>query len=256
MSAERRNLIQEYLVENFLAHGHYSSLSIGKAPAYLPGFSDPEMKRCLFLERGEERFLVVVHSDARYLRNLDDFETLMGFMTSRDIATVSVFDDQAFYNWDRGVFKSSRVGRLEEVRKRIKLLGLERVAQKLGPVTYYKNQRDCLEVVRFTDGVIADYSQSRNDFARRNIQQRELLTVMDAEVLKRLDDFELVDRGIVRNTHVAGFEDYDAFQEKAEPVADERTQHLLDELAGGNEEIRGMMNWEDIQAVRKFGGKV
>lgn len=256
MSAQGRDLIQEYLVENFRVHGNYSSLSIGEAPAYLSGIRDPEMKRCLFLERDEERFLVMVHSDARYLRNLDDFETLMQFMTSKDIALVSVFDDRAFYNWDKGVFKPSRTGRPEEVKNRIKLLGLERVAQKLGPVTYYKNQRECLEVVRFTDGVVADYSQSRNDFAREHIRQRELFTVMDAEVLERLDDFELVDKGIVHKIHVAGFDVYVASEERTEPVADQRTQHLLDELAGGNEELPSMMNWQDIAAVEKFGRKV
>ncbi len=188
MSAKKRDDIKDYLYEGLIKS--FDKICVGRTP--LEGYSSPEDARFLALWRDEERFLVAVHADRGYKNRLGDFSQFMKVMAKQNVACVSVFDDKIFYQWDRGVFKVSREGTEAEKRRRIKLQGLERVLQPLGPIAYYKNRTKEIEVVRLTGGVIADYSQSENSYAREIVQKKELLTVMDPTIIGRYkDQFDL-----------------------------------------------------------------
>jgi len=238
MGIKEREAITDYLVEELRSRGSFSSIS----PHSAFNYDIPEEKRCISLERGRGKFLIAVHSDANYKGGQKSFSAFLRFLTQKEgVACVSVFDDSVFYNWDQGIFKPSRRGSQEQIRKRIKLLGLERQAQELGPLTYYKQQRPRLEVVKFTGGVVADYSGSQRtpDW----IKERELLTVMDAEVLETLTQFDLGYERDVKGVRVAKFiaprpvvQEYNDIDEGVEYNLDERLEFAFQELQSGNDE--------------------
>lgn len=254
MGRKERETIKEYLIEELRSQGTFSSISPNSAFHY----STPEEKRCISLERGTEKYLVVVHSDTSYKPEQKALIQLMQFLRKEQgVACVSVFDDSVFYNWDEGPLKPSRTGTSDEIRKRIKLLGLERQAQELGPVTYYKQQSPKLEVVRFTGGVVADYS--RSDRTPVWIKERELLTVMDAEVLETFTQFDVAYDKEVKGVAVAKFvvprifdqEEEEDYDEEVEYDLDERLQFAMHELDSGNEEPLDLLTGDDITRLRQ-----
>ncbi|MDP3728335.1 MAG: hypothetical protein Q8R18_02665 [bacterium] len=239
MGLREREAIKEYLVEELRSRGTFSSIS----PNKVFGYNDAEIRRFISLERDQEKYLVVVHSDSSYKPEQEALNKFMRFLGKEKVACVSVFDDSVFYNWDQGPFKPSRTGTREEIRKRIKLLGLERQAQEFGHVTYYKQQRPRLEVVKFTGGVIADYRQSQR--APEWITERELLTVMNLEVLETLTKFDLVYDQKVKGVIAAKF--------IATENLDRRLQYAIDEMNAGNEEPLRLLTFEEIETLRKKG---
>ncbi|MSR86011.1 hypothetical protein EXS74_01290 [Candidatus Woesearchaeota archaeon] len=245
MSARQRELIKDYLHAGFTASNTFSRIEVGRTP--LESYNSPESARFLSLWKDDgQRYLVTVHADEGYRPKQDQFSSLMRYMSSRNIACVSVFDDSIFYIWDEGIFKPSRQGDRQERAQRIKLKGLERTLQELGSINYYKNKDSRIEVVQFQSGVVADYSQSDRvpDWIPK---QRELLTVMDPTVLGSYkDSFALsgpeVRREIIRAEFMipppriereARYDD--PYLEEEEPIGDQRSQFIQDELEGGRD---------------------
>ena len=253
MSAKKRNSIKEYLHGGFTASGNFSRIEEGRTP--LDTYRSPEAGRFLALWRDDERFLVAVHADTGYKEGLDAFSTVMKDMAKAGIACASVFDDAVFYQWDAGIFKSSRTGTRTEKAQRIKLRGLERVLQPFGPITYYKNRTPHLEVVNFTGGVVADYSQSRIDFAREQIKDRELLTVMDARVIGTYTSpFELSSGKKQGYFFLASFrnpEEHVSLRDlRDSEKLDDRGRFLFDELDGGRD-FDGELTADELRILNR-----
>ncbi len=247
MGRKEREFIKDYLIEELSSKGNFSSISPNRAF----GYGEDEIKRFISLERDQEKYLVVVHSDSSYKPEQEALNKFMRFLGKDNIACVSVFDDSIFYNWDQGPFKPSRTGSREEIRKRIKLLGLERQAQELGSVTYYKQNKPRLEVVRFIGGVIADYRKSQK--APEWIQERELLTVMNPEVLETFTEFDLTYDQKVKGIQMAKFiapRSIAVEEDEAEERSlDRRLQFAVDEMNAGNEEPISLLTEADLNII-------
>ncbi len=251
MGHRQRDAIKDYLVEELRSRGSFSSISPDSAFDY----DIPEEKRCISLKREREKYLIVVHSDVSYKPEQKALSEFMRFLNRQEgVACVSVFDGSVFYHWDQGPFKPSRQGTQEQIRRRIKLLGLERQAQELGPVTYYKQQRPRLEVVKFTDGVVADYRRSER--TPEWIRERKLLTVMDPEVLETLTQFDLSYDREVKGLRLASFvaprpiveeQEYDLDEE--ERGLDTRLQFAVDEASSGNQEPLDLLTGEELHRL-------
>jgi len=257
MGAKERERIKEYLTERLRATGRFQRVE----PNFALNPKDPERARNVLAEAGNERYLLMVHSDPQLKPNQKSLLGRQQKYSAAGIATVSVFDDSVFYNWDRGPFKASRLGTHAQRSSLIKLLGLELVAQSLGPVAYFKNDGEKMQVVRYKGGVVANYESSENDFAREQVRQQELKTVMQADVVETLDSFDMFSQK--RGDYLlAGFKRHIPLipvadkKESSGQRLDDRLQYLVDEMDGGNEEIPHQLTGADREALRKQGYRV
>ena len=248
MSTKQRERIRDYLYAGFTASGAFSCISVGRTP--LEGYSSPESGRFLSLWRDDgERYLVIVHADQGYKPQLGHLSALMRDMSKERVACVSVFDDALFLNLDANEEERPKAARIGGRKGRIKLLGLERSIQNLGPVTYYRNNKPRLEEIQFTSGVIGDYSRSER-VPKWLAQQRELLTIVEPKMVGTYESpFDLSPATNVMGMCLTGFtalvervnsahkllDEFLQLTQEEEIPLDPRRQFVRDELEGGRD---------------------
>ncbi len=243
MSAKQRDLIKDYLYAGFNASGNFSRIEVGRTP--LDPYKSPESARFLSLWRDDgQRYLVTVHADEGYKPNQNQFSALMRDMSSHRIACVSVFDDSVFFHLDANEDGRPKANREGGRKGRIKLLGLERLVQAFGDVTYYKHKSPRIQVISYSPAT-ADHSLSERvpEWKKGDTQ---LLTVMEPHVLATYQDsFDLLDGREIQGMYLTGFTqvipkltkfELDQLEEEeGEEVLDRRAQFVRDELEGGRD---------------------
>lgn len=246
MGHRERDALKEFLFEKLKATGEFREISMDYSPLD-GGARDPERGRHISCQKERDKFLISVHSNTQYNHGCDAFVSLLRFATHHGYACVSVFDDAFFYrkDIDTGRPRAPQLGDIQTEIERIKLYKLEKTVQEFGSVTYYKNKVGRLEVVSYSKGVIADYSQSQDVVPREYLKQRELLTVMEPRVEQSLEEFTLAPGGGKRGIQLAQFI---PAQKK-----DVRIEHLIEEIEAGNTEITSQITYDDILALKRRG---